>query len=831
MPLTSRRHFLISTAASTAAAVLPVAPAWHRILAQTQPEPGPRDAERLTYGWEFLEGSLDGPSQVWNSAEIATWSKVSLPHCFNHYDACDPDTPAYRGPGWYRRSLTVANPYPNGRTLLHFAGAGQTTDVFLGDSHLGQHIGGYDEFAMDITAAATPAPLRLAIRCDNSRDLDRMPSDLSDFTLYGGLYRHVSLIYLPQYSLEAAHVHVDLNAARTSAAITVTGRIFATPPPPDATLEVDLIAPDGTPAGHTSLAWTDTEAAKTEFDNEHILARFTIPAPFLWSPAKPQRYRCQITLSTNRTKHIFTESFGIRSIEFPEGGPLLLNGERLFLRGTHRHEDHAGYAAAIPDDITRSEMQMIRSMGANFIRLAHYQQSSLVLDLCDELGLLVWEELTWCRAGIGSQGWQDLGHEKLRTMIDQHFNHPSVIFWGLGNEDDWPGEYPSVDEATIRSYMTGLNSLAHKLDSSRFTSYRRCDFARDIPDVYSPSIWAGWYGGRYTDYQKSLETQSKRVRRFIHIEWGADSHARRHAEDPNRGVSSVSTNSNTAERGLAFLNQGGEARVSRDGDWSETYACDLFDWHLKTQQSLPWLTGAAQWIFKDFTTPLRVENPVPRVNQKGLVERDLTPKESFYVFQSYWSELPMVRLYGHTWPVRWGAPGEKRLVRVYSNCPSAELFLNGVSLGVKQRNSGDFPCAGLRWLVSFQPGRNELRVVAHSHDGSSLTDSLSFEYQTVPWGKPVKFALREIARRDNRITCEATLQDANGILCLDAANSVRFSLAGNGRLIDNLGTSTGSRVVQLYNGRAEISVADARGQLSLAVASPSLPTAICHIAG
>ena len=210
-----------------------------------------------------------------------------------------------------------------------------------------------------------------------------------------------------------------------------------------------------------------------------------------------------------------------------------------------------------------------------------------------------------------------MGRDKLRAMIDQHFNHPSVIFWGLGNEDDWPTEYPGLQQAdkdNIRTYMAELNTLAHQLDSTRYTSYRRCDFApppppRDIPDVYSPSIWAGWYSGVYTEYQKSLETQRHRVKRIIHIEWGADSHARRHSEDPDKVIASVATGKGTDERGLAYMNTGGDARVSRDGDWSETYACNLFDWHLKVQETLPWLSGSAQWVFKDFTTPLRVETP------------------------------------------------------------------------------------------------------------------------------------------------------------------------------------------------------------------------------
>ena len=240
---------------------------------------------------------------------------------------------------------------------------------------------------------------------------------------------------------------------------------------------------------------------------------------------------------------------------------------------------------------------------------------------------------------------------------------------------------PAVDQPAIRIFMTEMRDLAHRLDSSRLTSFRRCDFARDIPDVYSPSIWAGWYRGNYREYEQSLLAERNRVKRFIHIEWGADSQAGRHSEDPDAVLRRVPTGNGTDERGLDYLKSGGEVRVSRDGDWSETYACNLFDWHLKTQESLEWLTGSAQWVFKDFASPLRDSNGIPRVNQKGVIERDLTKKESYFVFQSYWAEKPMVHIYGHNWPVRWGKKGEKRSVHVYSNCDRAELFLNGESLG------------------------------------------------------------------------------------------------------------------------------------------------------
>jgi beta-galactosidase len=275
---------------------------------------------------------------------------------------------------------------------------------------------------------------------------------------------------------------------------------------------------------------------------------------------------------------------------------------------------------------------------------------------------------------------------------------------------------------------------------------------------------------------------------------------------------------------------GGSPRVSKDGDWTETYACNLIDWHLKEQETMPWLTGTAYWPFKDFSTPIRPENPVPYVNQKGIVERDLTPKESFYVFKSYWTEEPMVRIYGHSWPVRWGKEDEPKMVKVYSNCEAAELFLNGTSLGRRERNSQDYPAAGLRWVTPFRTGQNELRAMGY-RNGQKVEDTLTFAYQSEAWGKPARLQLKLISETDQQDTVQVYALDANGIRCLDATNEVEFSLTGDGELIADLGTSTAARKVQLYNGRAQISLNKNNGPSMVSVKSKGLPTVFVEING
>jgi beta-galactosidase len=165
----------------------------------------------------------------------------------------------------------------------------------------------------------------------------------------------------------------------------------------------------------------------------------------------------------------------------------------------------------------------------------------------------------------------------------------------------------------------------------------------------------------------------------------------------------------------------------------------------------------------------------------------------------------MVHIYGHNWPVRWGKKGEGRSVHVYSNCDRAELSLNGESLGTMRRDSQDFPAAGLRWEVAFASGPNHLRAVATKGE-VTVQDEIYLTYQSEQWGKPVQLKLSQKERKDSIVTVEAKLLDAEGVLCLDSAQTVRFSLAGAGSLIDNLGTARGSREVQLSNGRAEISI-------------------------
>jgi len=255
---------------------------------------GAESSQVLSDGWEYHQGSLGSTWEIWRgdaASDNVTWSPVTLPHCFNARDAVDPETRYYQGLGWYRKSLEIANPFPNGRTRLHFNGAGQSSEVFVGMEKVAAHLGGYDEWTVDITDAAakfkTAKSVPLAVRCDNSRDAESIPSDLSDFNRYGGLYRHVTLHYVPAISLQRVHIEPVLTADG-KATVNVRARLFN---PTDLTDETELNLEVADPSGkviHRASVTLSPWSGNREIDS------FEIAEPELWSPQSPALYHCAV---------------------------------------------------------------------------------------------------------------------------------------------------------------------------------------------------------------------------------------------------------------------------------------------------------------------------------------------------------------------------------------------------------------------------------------------------------------------------------------------------------------------------------------------------------
>ncbi len=811
--------------------IIAILTGWQLLHAQQQ--------TRLAGDWEFLRSDLGGiweavrPVKKGNPEEVPLWSAVQLPHCYNATDAVDPAINYYQGPAWYRTWLQLLDPYHGGRTLLHFEGVGQKAAVYIYTTKVGEHTGGYDEWTVDITNAAAAfrktavcrehfgGKVPLSIRVDNSRDLEMIPSDLSDFNLYGGIYRHLNLVYTPPLSIEKVFATVDVDAMGKQGRVNISTRCYNPTQVSSAQLSFKLLDPLG-----KLIKQVDTTLGT--IPPVINFSPFTLRNPVMWSTSQPLLYTLEVSITANGNTCTQKEKIGFRKAEFIKKGPFMLNGKRLLLQGTHRHEDHAGVGQAMTDSMMRTEMLMMKSMGVNFIRLGHYQQSRYILQLCDSLGILVWEEIPWCRGGLGGATYQEQAKRMLTNMIEQHYNHTSVIIWGLGNENDWPGDFPTFDTLAIRAFMQSLNALSHRLDPSRKTAIRRCEFCKDIVDVYSPSIWAGWYRGIYTEYKEISKAAFETVDHFLHVEWGGDSHAGRFSENPDKALQQVGRAGAADERAGDASLFGGAARVSKDGDWSESYICNLIDWHLKEQLTMPWLTGTAQWPFKDFSTPVRPDNPVPYVNQKGVVERDFTKKEAFYVFQSYWTTSPMVHIAGHGQPVRWGNAGELKMIKVYSNCEAAELFVNNKSAGIKRRLPSDFPAAGLRWEIPMNTGTYSVKVIARQGK-MRVEDTVRFNYQAGVWNKPSRLVLEKVSEEKGIITLQVKLLDDQQLQCMDAANWIRFGITGDGRLIENQGTATGSAYLQLYNGRAIIRVHQSKGNSVVSATIAGLPVALLHL--
>ncbi|MFL5562083.1 MAG: glycoside hydrolase family 2 TIM barrel-domain containing protein [Gemmatimonadaceae bacterium] len=759
----------------------------------------------LDTGWQYAPGSDRSPGD----REItAAPEDVTLPHTWNAFDATDLIPEYRRSVGWYRRSLDVRQ-YPAGaRLFLYFEGANTVADVIVNGRRAGGHVGGYVGFEVEVTRfVKRDAPNDIMVKVSNTDDLELIPSSRSDFVIYGGLTRNVWLRVVPP--VHVRHVSVRTPAVTRDAARVVATVTIASSGPTDtgtaatATIEARLVSPAGRIVARSSQ--------RRAIDRDSMDVTLVLPSfrhPSLWSPAHPSLYRLVVTLGgAGIARDSVEEKVGLRFYEFREHGPFYLNGERLLLRGTQRHEERALYGGALPDTLQIDDIAAIKAMGANFVRLAHYPQAPAVYRAADSLGVLVWDELPWDRGGAGDATWRENTKRLLREQIRQNENHPSIILWSLGNEvQDVIEADKKGDTPTLRAFLSELKAIATSLDPSRPTAMRKFDAGADIVDVYSPSIWAGWYRGVYKDYEKALSAAQAKYPRMLHMEYGADAHYGRHTETPITG------------EGLR-LDPGVEeavgkpvANIARDGDWSESYQTDLLEWHLMVSERQPNHAGGAQWVFRDFATPLRPENPIPYVNEKGLTTRDGIPKDAWYLYRSWWTDSPrFAYIVSHSWDERGGGPKQLHAIRVYSNCTSVELLLNHESRGVRQRVPSDFPAQGLRWNLAFNAGANGLTARCTGRDDGAVTDSMIVHYGISTTNPPVDIALTLAPLPNGHVLVTATLVDRDGALVLGASDRIYFDRSGGGYFTGDQGTPTGSRVIEAANGRAAIEVSPPHG--------------------
>lgn len=631
-------------------------------------------------GWRYAPGPLPGAEA--RGLDDSAWQIVNLPHTWNATDAFDKEKPYRRGIGWYRKSLTIGAGLRGKRLFLYFEGANQVADVYVNGRHAGQHIGGYTAFVFEVTDLVQYEEANVvAVRVDNSFNADIPPLD-ADFTFYGGIYRNVWLL-----ATDAIHVAVTdyaspgvFASANEQGAVNVAGSVV-NQSDRGAELRVvnDVIDEKGVVvATATSIVTVNAGATAAFHQTTPAVAR-----AHRWSPSTPYLYRVR-TEVYDGTKLVdeVENPLGFRRFHVDAQNGLTLNGQHLKLVGTNRHQDYAGLGNALSDDLQRRDIRLIKQTGFNFLRLAHYPQAPAVLDEADRQGLVVWEEIPIVNRISTSAAFAENCERMLTEMIRQNFNHPAVFFWGFMNEvtSQKPDPLPAHYDESLLALATRLNERAHREDPGRLTAMALSrpeleDDKRiaDITDILGMNLYFGWYYGTTADLGEFLDRihRLRPNRPLIVSEYGAGSDERIHSLRP------------TAL------------------DFSSEYAQQFHRQSFPQLRDRPFVTGSAVWNQFDFASASRQDTKFG-INSKGLFSYDRAPKDVSFYYQAALLSTPVLRI-AREWRRRAG--DRLQPIRVYTNQPQAELFVNGHSAGTQRVNNDS-----VQWDVELQPGNN--RIVA-----------------------------------------------------------------------------------------------------------------------
>lgn len=607
---------------------------------------------------------------------------VRLPHTWN--------TDAYtvkdyrRGTGIYERRLRVTAGAVEVKRYLKIDAAFKVAKVFV-NGHLAQtHQGGYSAFVTDLTPHLKAGDNLLRVEVDNN-DAD-VPPISADFTFMGGIYRDVWLIETPPFHFDLLN---GLNLTADTTAVSVSCRFDGQLSRPLAVV-VRLLDADGMLLNQQRIR---LKAKATAVSCRLQLARNL----HLWSPEHPYLYKVEATLYAPDGKtpvDQLTRQIGVRFYHFdPERG-FFLNGQPYKLKGVCRHQDQRPYGVAIDDDMHRRDFRLIKQMGANFIRLAHYPQDDAFLDECDRQGMLVWEETPIVNTIPKGETFAANCEQQLREMIRNHRHHTSIILWGYMNEilleTFWNYQGAERDSIVGRTVKLArrLERTLHDEDPSRLSTmafhgsddYNRVGLG-DVPQTVGWNLYQGWYSGSLNDFERYLEQQHSQhpTHPIIVSEYGAGSDLRIHTMQP------------------------------QPFDFSTEYQQRYAEHYLPVIEHTPYIAGGAYWNFIDFSSAVRDES-MPRINNKGLVTADRKPKDVYYYFQACWSDKPVCHITTRDWPSR-DALQRQMPVKVYTNQPTVELFQNGHSLGKKSVEN----CIAT-FDVSFIDGTNHLHAVAASID-------------------------------------------------------------------------------------------------------------------
>ena len=632
----------------------------------------------LNTGWKFIREDAGLPDALPES-----WESVNLPHTWNAVDGHDGNGSYYRGRCWYAKTFaTPKQPLAGGRVYVEILAAGQQATVYVNGKEVVYHEGGYSIFRADVTdLCAEEGDNLLVVACDNSNKSSVYPQS-ADFTFYGGLYRGVNLISVPE-------THFDLDYYG-GPGLKVTPKVCGECGGAKFEIESFVTNPDENFTVMYSIEdMLGDEVASAVRPADSTKVTIAVPDAQRWDIDSPYLYTVTATLQRrNEAYDEVSAQVGVREFSVDPQKGFIINGVETPLRGVSRHQDQLYKGNALTWEDHYDDAYIIKELGANTIRLAHYQHSQDFYDACDQLGFIIWAEIPF----ISVMNKDPDAHlnciSQLKELIIQNYNHPSICFWGISNEILIGG----ISDQLVANHHE-LNKLAKEMDPTRLTTIAHVSMTptdgpmHGITDVESYNHYFGWYGGKMEDNGPWLD-------KF-------------HAEHPDicLGMSEYGC------EGIITWH----SKEPACKDYSEEYQA-LYHEHLaKVFDERPWIWSSHVWNMFDFGCAARNEGGVAGRNNKGLVTMDRkTRKDAYYVYKAYWNKEPMVHVCGRRYAQRAGDTTE---IRVYSNQPEVELRINGK---VVEKKAGDKVFV---FTVALEPGFNIVCAKA----GDDVKDVITLE--------------------------------------------------------------------------------------------------------
>lgn len=584
--------------------------------------------------------------------------RVDLPHTWNAQDALSGKPDYKRGIGNYDKKLFIRSEWKGKRLFLRFEGANCVSNVFINGKQIGEHRGGYGAFIFEITDKVNYGKDNtVLVRVNNGEQLDVMPL-VGDFNFYGGIYRDVHLLVTEDicispldYASPGVYLfqqHVGEKQAAVLARINLSN---GTEHPRQATLRLQV------KEGDKVVYQADkkvTVAPHTSVQPEEM--SFTLLNPRLWNGREdPFMYQTVITLVKDGKEIDKVEQpLGLRYYATDADRGFFLNGKHLPLHGVCRHQEWAEVGNALRPMHHEEDTRLMLEMGVNAIRLAHYPQATYMYDLMDRNGIVTWAEIPFVGpGGYADKGFVDQpsfrknGKEQLKEMIRQHFNHPSICFWGLFNELKENGDNPL-------EYIKELNVLAHQEDPTRPTTSasNQGGAINFITDNIAWNGYDGWYGATPATLASWLDKthQAHPEIKIAISEYGA---------------------------GASIYHQQDSLVQTSPGSWwhPENWQTEYHIQNWKIISERPYVWGSFVWNMFDFGAAHRTEGDRPGINDKGLVTHDRkVKKDAFYFYKANWNPEPMVYIAGRRSVNRVKPVTE---VQIFSNCAEVTLKVNG----------------------------------------------------------------------------------------------------------------------------------------------------------